>query len=180
MDFESLYRTYYMKIYSYVMTLVRSPHLAEEITQETFFKALKTTSPCQNRSGEFTWLCAIAKRICIDEQRRQKRLSGFSFETDRMSEDPDANPARTAPDQGISPQNVEQLVEDAQCSLLLHRLLHELEEPYKEVFHLRTFGELPFQNIGQIFGKTDVWARVTYHRARLKLIERMDTHGSES
>ena len=181
MDFESLYRTYYMKVYSYVMTLVRNPHLAEEITQETFFKALKTKSPCKNRSGELTWLCAIAKRACIDEQRRQRHLSGFSLGNDAASEDApeEAMAARAAPDQGISPQNVEQIVEDAQCSLLLHQLLHDLEEPYKEVFHLRTFGELSFQNIGQIFGKTEVWARVTYHRARLKLIERMEKHGSE-
>ena len=136
MDFESLYRTYYMKVYSYVMTLVRNPHLAEEITQETFFKALKTKSPCQNHSGEFTWLCAIAKRACIDEQRRQKHLSEFPFGKDAASEDAPEEmlAARAAPDQGISPQNVEQIVEDAQCSLLLHQLLHDLEEPNKEVF----------------------------------------------
>jgi RNA polymerase sigma-70 factor (ECF subfamily) len=56
----------------------------------------------------------------------------------------------------------------------LHVLLHELEEPYKEVFQLRVFGELSFRKIGQLFGKTENWARVTYHRARIKLQERME------
>ena len=52
-------------------------------------------------------------------------------------------------------------------------ILHELPEPYKEVFQLRVFGELAFGQIGRIFGKTETWARVTYHRARLKIQERM-------
>ncbi|MCR5181485.1 MAG: sigma-70 region 4 domain-containing protein, partial [Clostridia bacterium] len=56
----------------------------------------------------------------------------------------------------------------------LHRVLHSLEEPYKEVFSLRSFGELSFRDIGSIFGKTENWARVTYHRARKKLMEGMD------
>ena len=58
-------------------------------------------------------------------------------------------------------------------SLKIHRYLHQLEEPYKEVFQLRVFGELSFADIGRIFHKTESWARVTYHRARLKLQEKM-------
>ena len=60
----------------------------------------------------------------------------------------------------------------------IHLILHQLEEPYKEVFQLRVFGDLSFAQIASIFGKTEVWARVTYHRARLKIQERMDrNHG---
>jgi len=53
----------------------------------------------------------------------------------------------------------------------IHKILHTLEEPYKEVFSLRVFGELPFRQIGELFGKTESWARVTYHRARMKIKE---------
>jgi RNA polymerase sigma-70 factor (ECF subfamily) len=60
---------------------------------------------------------------------------------------------------------------DKASALEIHRCLHSLEEPYKEVFSLRTFGELPFLEIAELFGKTENWARVTYHRAKLKLKE---------
>ena len=65
-------------------------------------------------------------------------------------------------------------LENKDTALQIHLILHELDEPYKEVFQLRIFGELPFSQIGMIFGKTENWARVTYHRARLKIKERMD------
>lgn len=73
-DIEKLYHTYYMDVYSYMMTLAKDAHMAEEITQEVFFKALKTRHPCNGASGELTWLCAIAKNTFMDECRRQARL----------------------------------------------------------------------------------------------------------
>lgn len=73
-DFDKLYNAYYMEVYSYVMTLVKNAHLAEEITQEVFFKAMKTKSPYSGKAGELTWLCAIAKNTCTDEFRRQSRF----------------------------------------------------------------------------------------------------------
>ena len=73
-----------------------------------------------------------------------------------------------------SDKGIEERLTDRDTSLRIHTILHSLEEPYKEVFQLRTFGELSFAEIGSIFGKTENWARVTYHRARLKIKERMD------
>lgn len=155
LDFEKLYNTYFMEIYSYVMTLVRSPDKAEEITQEVFFKALKTNKPFEGRSSEFTWLCAIAKNTSADMLRKSSR-------TQELSED-------------IAYQdNIEADIEKKETTLKIHQILHTMEEPYKEVFQLRIFGELSFLQIGQIFGKTENWARVTYHRARLKIHERME------
>ena len=72
--------------------------------------------------------------------------------------------------------DVERDIIDKDTSFRLHMLLHSMEDPYKEVFQLRVFGELSFLQIGQIFGKTESWARVTFHRARLKLKERMDNN----
>ena len=71
-------------------------------------------------------------------------------------------------------KGLEEKLTDRETSLRIHIVLHQLEEPYKEVFQLRIFGELSFAEIGSIFGKTETWARVTYHRARLKIKERMD------
>ncbi|MCL1819274.1 MAG: RNA polymerase sigma factor [Oscillospiraceae bacterium] len=155
MDFEQLYNTYYMQIYSFVMTLARDSDCAEEITQKTFFKALSTDKKYRGDASEFTWLCAIAKNLFNDELKRQARHSGSESES-------------------VSDVSIETAFEDEESTFRIHQALHNLEEPYKEVFQLRVFGELSFQKIGLLFSKTENWARVTYHRARLKIQERMD------
>lgn len=160
MDFDKLYNTCYMQVYSYLMTLSGDAHMAEEITQEVFFKAMKTKHPHCGASGELTWLCAIAKNTFIDACRKQAR---FQKTEEELSDGAD----------------MEELLEDESATLQIHRILHKLEEPYKEVFQLRVFGELSFRKIGQIFDKTEAWARVTYHRARLKIKERMKENGTE-
>ena len=62
---------------------------------------------------------------------------------------------------------------DKETAFAIHKVLHTLNEPYKEVFSLRTFGELSFKQIAELFGKTETWARVTYHRARLRIMEEL-------
>ena len=153
-DFEKLYNTYYMKVYSYVMTLSKNQHDSEEITQKAFFKAMTTDKKSRGDSSEFTWLCAIAKNLFIDEQRRNKRTTELSVDV-------------------ISDTNIEHAFADEDSAFRIHQVLHNLDEPYKEVFQLRVFGELSFLKIGLLFGKTENWARVTHHRARLKIQERV-------
>ena len=154
---EKLYKAFYMKVFSYVMTLAKDRNAAEEITQETFYRAISTEKTFRGESDSFTWLCSIAKNIFIDEKRRYAR----------QDEEPEQEVEDTK-------KGIEEKLVDKETSLRIHCILHSLEEPYKEVFQLRTFGELSFGDIGSIFGKTDTWARVTYHRARLKIMERME------
>jgi RNA polymerase sigma-70 factor (ECF subfamily) len=144
-----------MQVYSYVMTLAKDQHKAQEITQETFFKAM--TSNFRGESECYSWLCAIAKNLFIDNTRKSSRYQ----------DEPDETLADTDTD-------IEQSITDSDTSFRIHMLLHEMEDPYKEVFELRVFGELSFAQIGKIFSKTENWARVTFHRARLKLKERMN------
>lgn len=73
MDFEKLYHAYFLKIYSFALLIVKNPDLAEEITQETFFKALKANRQFEGKSSEFTWLCAIAKNIAYDVLKKQNK-----------------------------------------------------------------------------------------------------------
>ena len=153
---EKMYEAHYMRIFSYVMTLAGDRSLAEEITQETFFRAFSKQSEYRKESDEVTWLCAIAKNLFYDEKRRQRRNGPIPEEM------PDTE------------KSVEQAAADRDSSFRIHVALHALEEPYREIFELRVFGELHFREIGMIFGKTENWARVTYHRARLKLQERME------
>jgi len=152
---EKLYKAYYMRVFSYVMTLAGDRHTAEELTQETFFRAFTRLKSFRGESDEFTWLCAIAKNLFVDEKRRQGRTAPFPEEAAAQED------------------SLELRAADKDASFRIHLALHALEEPYREVFELRVFGELSFLQIGRIFCKTENWARVTYHRARIKLKERM-------
>ncbi len=153
---EKLYEAYYMRVFSFVMTLAGDRAQAEEITQETFFRAFSKRSDFRGESDEATWLCAIARNLFLDEKRRQGKQEALPEEL---------------PDTG---KGIEQTAADRDTSFRIHMALHALEEPYREVFELRVFGELSFREVGMIFDKTENWARVTYHRARLRLQERMD------
>ena len=157
--FEKLYETHYMRVYSYVMTLAKKQYIAEEITQETFYRAFTTNSAYRGESNEVTWLCAIARNLFFDEMRRQSKSADIP---------PDANA-----DSGI---NIEREMEEKDASCRIHMALNELEEPYRKVFELRIFGEMSFRDIGSICKKTENWARVTYHRAKIKLQERVSVH----
>ena len=123
-----------------MMTLVRNQPLAEEITQNTFYRAMTSKKTFAQRSGELTWLCSIAKHLAADEYRK----TGKTAELDEAA----------AVSGGQDPADA---VEDKETALQIHLILHDLPEPYKEVFQLRVFGELPFSQIGFIFGKTENW-----------------------
>lgn len=157
MDYEKLYNSYYMQVYSYAVALTKNPEQAEEIAQHTFVKALSSKAGYKGKSSELTWLCSIAKNLYYDELRRNQRISSLGENLHISSE-----------------VDIEQAVSDSDMAFRIHLVLHKLDEPYKEVFQLRVFGELSFSQIATIFGKTESWARVTYHRAKLKIQERME------
>ena len=151
-DFQEIYNMYFTDVYKYVISLCREPQLAEEITQETFFKAMKNLDGFRGQCRLFVWLCQIAKNTYFSHQGK----SSTSF---------DAEPEAS--------QSVEEAILQKETAFEIHRILHHLPEPYKEVFSLRVFGELSFKQIGILFGKTENWARVTYYRARVKIKEEL-------
>ena len=151
-EFEEVYRLYFRDVYRYCLALTRDEQVAEEVTQETFFKALKAIDKFDGKCRLYVWLCQIAKHTYLS--MLQKRRAGEEL----------PNP---------SGESLEEKLLTKESAFEIHQILHALEEPYKEVFSLRTFGELPFRQIGALFGKTESWARVTYHRARLKIREEL-------
>lgn len=157
MDFEQIYRLYFRDVYAFMLSLSHNETIAEEITQETFYKALQNIDQYQEKCKMNVWLCQIAKNTYFTYIERQKRLQ----------------PALT---EQQDDKSVEQQFLKKEKAFYLHQLLHRLDEPYKEVFTLRVFGELPFAQISQLFGKTESWARVTFHRAKQK-IQQMDQEG---
>ncbi len=156
-SFDEIYQSYFDPVYRYLLSLSGDPHAAEEITQETFFKPLRSLHQFRGDSSVKSWLCAIARNIWISELRKKKAQP-----IDEVSD---------LPDPGISPE--ESIVRQDE-SMRIHRLLHHLDEPYREVFTLRTLGQLSFRDIGEIFGKSENWACVVYHRARARLKEEME------
>ncbi len=155
--FDEIYHDYFDPVYRYMLSLSRNPHAAEEITQETFFKALRSLDQFRGESSMKSWLCTIARNLWISEQRKKKMQP--------MDE------AENLPEPGTNP---EESVMRREESMNIHRLLHHLEEPYREVFTLRTLGQLSFRDIGELFGKSANWACVVYHRARHRLKEEME------
>lgn len=155
-DFKEVYNLYFREVYRYSLSLCRNEAAAEEITQETFFKALSSLDKFDGKCKVSVWLCQIAKNTYISMCRKDRFL------------DRNADTSQLA-----GKCDMEDLYVNQQTALAIHRVLHNLEEPYKEVFSLRTFGELSFKQIAELFGKTEAWARVTYHRARLKIKEEL-------
>ena len=156
-SFDQIYQSCFDPVYRYVLSLSGNPHVAEEITQETFFKALRSLNQFRGDSSVKSWLCAIAKNIWISEQRKKK--------TQPIDEAAPLPDHRAGPEESIMCQDE---------SMRIHRLLHRLDEPYREIFTLRTLGELSFRDIGELFGKSANWACVLYHRARAKIKEDME------
>lgn len=159
-DFEKVYREYFDDVYRYILRLSRDEHLAEDITSDTFFRALRAIDDFRGECELRVWLCQIA-RNCYYEHRkktaRTERRENAALQSDRT--------AGESQEERVARQD-----ETAQ----LRTLLHELPEPYREVFLWRVYGDLSFREIGQIFHKSENWACVTYHRARNKLRERWE------
>lgn len=154
-DFDELYRLYAKYIYRYLAGLSSSEQLAEELTAETFYRAVKNIGSFNGEYSITAWLKAIAKNLYIDWLRQSERRN-VPIEEDI----PDG-------------MDAEILVENRERALNVHKALHGLEEPYKEVFSLRVFGELSYKEIGGLFGKSEGWARTVFFRAKEKIIIRL-------
>lgn len=149
-DFEQTYKEYEQMIYRFLLRLCGNEHLAEELTQETFYQAFKHWGGFREQSSVSTWLCTIAKRQLYNTVRRKEAL-------------PLEEAVHT------SGHDVADALVDSDRMMAAHRMVHRLPEPMREVFMLRTFGDLSHGQIGSLFGKSDSWARVTYYRARQML-----------
>ncbi|MDD4659033.1 MAG: sigma-70 family RNA polymerase sigma factor [Eubacteriales bacterium] len=156
-EYEDLYRSYFKEVFLYIKSLANDEHIAEDITSETFLKAIQSIDSFKGNCDIRIWLCQIAKNCYFSYLRKHKKLTNL---------DTIAEPADDI--------DIEVAMNAAETSMQIHEVLHNLKEPYKEVFSLRTFGELSFKQIAALFGKSENWACVTYHRARKRIIEGME------
>ena len=155
-DFEKLFDENRDFIFKYLMKMTRDYSLAEELTQESFYRAYMNFASLRDREKAASWLCQIAKNTYFAWYREQKKLiSPEGLEDMAGGEDP------------------AELFAQKELSEKALKCLHALEEPYKEVFMLSVFGGFSLRDISRSFGKSESWARVTYYRAKQKLMERM-------
>lgn len=154
-DFERVYREYFPSVYRYVLSLSKNAHTAEEIAQETFFKALKNIEKYDPQQNMLTWLCTIAKNTYYSQIKRSSRHSELS---ETMESD----------EAGI----IDTIIDSAESMEIL-KILHDLPEPYKEIFTLRVLGGFSYAKIGEVFSKGESWARVTFFRSKTMIKERM-------
>ena len=152
--FEAVYEELFPQVYRYLLVLCGDRDLAEELTQETFYQALKNLDTFRGDSTPQVWLCAIAKRLWYKELERRKRTA--PLEEERLS-------ALAAPDDPVEE------TERREDRMALYRAMQRLDGDTREVIHLRLAGDFSFREIGDILGKSEVWARVRFYRGKEQL-----------
>ena len=154
-DMDAIYRRHVHTVYKFLLAQCREPDLAEELTQETFYQAVRSVDRFDGSCKVSVWLCQIAKHLWYQHLRKRKREAPM----------PEGFPEGSGPP---GPSAEEDLLE-REGRLDLLRLVHRLPEQQREVVYLRAFGGLSFREIGDVVGKTETWARVTFYRCKEKL-----------
>ena len=156
-DIQRNYQEYARTVYKYLLSLTRDEQTAEELTQETFFQAIKSCEKYDGSCSMPTWLCAIAKNALHTYRRKHPPQENIDDIPEDTFSIPSADDGAEASDERVR----------------LFRRLHELPEPYREVLYLRIYGGLSFREIGEVHSKTENWARVTFYRGKEKLKEEL-------
>lgn len=157
MQFDEIYIKYFKDVYLYLLKLSGNESVAEDITSETFFKAIKNIDSYRGECSLYAWLCQIAKNTYYTYLNKNKRI--VDLDESQIDE--------VVPGVDISEENKEEL-------LMIKKYLHQIPEPYKEVFMWRVFADMKYDEIGRIFGKTANWACVTYHRAKKMITDKLE------
>lgn len=153
---EEIYKDNFDIVFKYLFCLIHDVNTSEELTQETFYRALKNINKFKGESKLSTWLCKIAKNLWYDELKKRK-IKEVSFEENLVEIVASDNPE----EETISKDN----------KIKLYEKVQKLDAQTREVIYLRITGELSFKEIGEVLNKTENWARVTYYRGKQKLKE---------
>ena len=153
-NMDEIYEECFETVYKYLFCLTHNSDISEELTQETFYRAVKKIDTYNGKCKISVWLCQIAKHLWYNQCRKNKRI----VDTDETFDIED-------------PQNLEEQFIAGEEKVLLYKKMQNLDEKTREVMYLRITGELSFKEIGEILGKSENWARVTFYRGKSKLKE---------
>lgn len=154
-NMEQVYKEHAKSVYKYLFSLSRDKEWAEELTQETFYRAVYSIDTYDGSCKMYVWLCQIAKHIWYQELEKKKK-----WQPQELHED--------LPSQSISPEDAALFESE---KIALYKAIHSLNEPMREVVYMRMSGEFSFAEIGSVLGKSENWARVTFYRAKQKIME---------
>lgn len=154
MDIEQIYNEYFKIVYRYLICLTHNKEIAEDLTQETFCKAIKNINNFQGKCKISVWLCEIAKNLWFNELKKMKKISFVEIEDD-------INVLYNIEEDFLRKQDLEQL----------YAKIQKLDEGVREIFYLKLFSNLTFKQIGEIKGRSEIWARVNFYRGKQKLKE---------
>lgn len=149
-DMDRIYREHARMVYKYLLAKTGDSDWAEELTQETFYRAVYSLGTYNGQCKVSTWLCQIAKHVWFQDLEKRKK-----HRTEELTEDLLWN----------APDSDEMLLYSEQ-KMAVMKALHQMKEPVREVMYLRIFGELSFKEIGEVMGQSETWARVTYYRGK--------------
>lgn len=153
-DIEQIYEEYFETVNKYLFCLTHNSDISEELTQETFYRAVNKINSFKGDCKMSVWLCQIAKNLWYDELKKNKKTDNIEEMIFIQSED-----------------KVEEKLVLKESKIELYRKMQKLDKLTREVIYLRITGELSFKEIGDILNKTENWARVTFYRGKQKLKE---------
>ncbi len=156
-DLEQAYKEHARSVFKYLLSLSHDENLAEELTQETFYRAVYSIERYDGSCKISVWLCQIAKHVWYQELEKRNRKKTDALTEDIISPDP-------------SPEESSILLND---KFSLYKAINALGEPMKDVVYMRLSGEFSFSEIGYVFGKSENWARITFYRAKQKIIKEL-------
>ncbi|MCI8661866.1 MAG: sigma-70 family RNA polymerase sigma factor [Hungatella sp.] len=166
---EEIYKSHGRTVYGFLLTRTRNPDEAQELTQETFCRALKHLKEFKGESSVSTWLCGIAQNVWLEYVRRQKRRREAEITAGDLPDVPGAEEGK------------QESVQDNHMlrweSLEVLKALHQLREPMRENMYLRLIGNLTFAQIGEVMGRSENWARVTFYRGKELIIKEVKKNG---
>ena len=161
-EMDVIYKRYYQDVFRFCRKLVgQDEYLAEELTQDTFFKAIQAADRFRGDCDIKSWLCQIAKNNYISLLRREKHLSKSEATEQVLEMVPDTK------------ESVHKKAEDAESVQEILDILDDVDEPYQSVFRMKVLQEKEYKEIAEIYHKTESWARVTYYRAKQKIVDEM-------
>jgi len=155
-DIEKVYEEYFETVYKYLFCLTHNSDLSEELTQETFYRAVKKINTFKEECKISVWLCQIAKNLWYDEIKKDKKIKKVSEEELEVF---------------TTNENLEEIIVSNEEKMELYRKLQKLDNLTREVIYLRITGELSFKEIAAILNRTENWARVTFYRGKNKMRE---------
>lgn len=154
-NMEKIYKEYFELVYKYLICLTQNKEISEDLTQETFYKAITKIDTFKGKCKFSVWLCEIAKNLWINEIKKSKKMVQLKDENEIIN----------------LVYNVEDDYILKEEEKLLYKKISELDEETKRVFTLRLFGDFTFKEIGEIIGRNETWTRVSYYRGKQKIKE---------